>query len=364
LVDSGSEHPPLISQTLADKLGLQGPIAGGATEANGAFLPLRDVGNIDMILHGQAVRQNFPSAPSLHYDVIMGEPYMRENSIVMDYAHNVSWQCSHGALKPVTFDGSLRSDAQSVEGDLQAQAHFHAQTTRTAMLVSAVTTDLRHATMSPADRQSEILHEDMERDRIRAILFQRKPGLHMLGGVGKELPENAGLECSVDMEIPGLVPSLARAFDIVETEVWAQLGTSPNRNKLILSVFWRAMSQPSLRHVTCLDWHHTTIQTVGSGHYGGGRSPISRGSSVPCCATTLARSESSDCSIGGRRHHPPKSELVCTTGAVCTKKGWAPMFVYSLPQTRLSDPAGLLSYPSGYRPHSKKWSSHVFQTGS
>jgi len=90
LVDSGSEHPPLISQTLADKLGLQGPIAGGATEANGAFLPSRDVGNIDMILHGQAVRQNFPSAPSLHYDVILGEPYMRENSIVMDYAHNVS----------------------------------------------------------------------------------------------------------------------------------------------------------------------------------------------------------------------------------------------------------------------------------
>jgi len=75
---------------------------------------------------------------------------------------------------------------------------------------------LRHATMSPADRQSEILHEDMERDRIRAIqmmpldqrllgqedymplntaphtrrqeahhfqngVFQRKPGLHMLG---------------------------------------------------------------------------------------------------------------------------------------------------------------------------------------
>ena len=40
LVDSGSEHPPLISQSLADWMGLRGPLAGGATQANGDYLSL------------------------------------------------------------------------------------------------------------------------------------------------------------------------------------------------------------------------------------------------------------------------------------------------------------------------------------
>ena len=33
LVDSRSEHPPLISQSLADQMGLRGPLAGRATQA-------------------------------------------------------------------------------------------------------------------------------------------------------------------------------------------------------------------------------------------------------------------------------------------------------------------------------------------
>ena len=169
LVDSGSEHPPLISQTLADRLGLQGPVAGGATQANGAFLPLRDVGHVEMLLNGQAVSENFLSALLSHYDVVLGEPWMRQNSIVMDYAHNVLWQWSHGVLKAVTFDVPLRSDPQAIAPDLQAQAHFHAQATRAVMLASAVTTGLRPATMSPVARQLETMQEDMERDRIRAI---------------------------------------------------------------------------------------------------------------------------------------------------------------------------------------------------
>jgi len=36
--------------------------------------------------------------------------------------------------------------------------------------------------------------------------FRRTTGLHMLGDVGKELPEDEELEGLVDMEIPGLVP--------------------------------------------------------------------------------------------------------------------------------------------------------------
>jgi len=46
LVDSGSEHPPLLSQKFADSLSLGGPLVGGATQAIGVFLPLRDVGSV------------------------------------------------------------------------------------------------------------------------------------------------------------------------------------------------------------------------------------------------------------------------------------------------------------------------------
>jgi len=59
LVDSWSEHPPLISQSLADWMGLRGPLAGGATQANGDYLPLYDVGQLHMGLNGRTVTENF-----------------------------------------------------------------------------------------------------------------------------------------------------------------------------------------------------------------------------------------------------------------------------------------------------------------
>jgi len=92
LLDSGSKHPPLISQSMADKLGLAGPMSGEATQADGTFLPLRDVGNVDMVFNNKVVSQKFLSAPLSHYDVILGEPWLRVNKIIMDYAHNVLWQ--------------------------------------------------------------------------------------------------------------------------------------------------------------------------------------------------------------------------------------------------------------------------------
>jgi len=98
LVDSGSEHPPLISQSMADKLGLAGPISGESTQADGAFLPLRDVGNVGMVLNNKVVSQKFLSVPLSHYDVILGEPWLRYNKIIMDYAHNVLWQWINGSL--------------------------------------------------------------------------------------------------------------------------------------------------------------------------------------------------------------------------------------------------------------------------
>jgi len=87
LVDSGSEHPPLISQTMADTLGLASPISGETTQADGAFLPLRDVGNVDMVFNNKVVSQKFLSASLSHYDVILGEPWLRDNKIIMADSH-------------------------------------------------------------------------------------------------------------------------------------------------------------------------------------------------------------------------------------------------------------------------------------
>ena len=63
LVDSGNEHPQLISQTMADRLGLDGPISEAVTQADGAFLQLQDIGNINLVINNKVVTQKCLSAP-------------------------------------------------------------------------------------------------------------------------------------------------------------------------------------------------------------------------------------------------------------------------------------------------------------
>ena len=45
----------------------------------------------------------------------------------------------------------------------------------------------------------------------------RRAKLHMIGDVGKELPEDAELENLVDMDIPGLATPGERSFDSVSS---------------------------------------------------------------------------------------------------------------------------------------------------
>ena len=92
LVDSGSEHPPLISQDLADRMSMTGVRAGGATQADGACLPLFDIGCLDLAVNGEPISHNFLSAPLSHYDIIFGESCPRQHHGVLDYAHNDLWQ--------------------------------------------------------------------------------------------------------------------------------------------------------------------------------------------------------------------------------------------------------------------------------
>jgi len=224
---------------MADKLRLAGPISGEATQADGAFLPLRNVGNVDMVFKNKVVSQNFLSAPLSHYDVILGEPWLRDNKIIMDYAHNVLWQLNNSLLLTVTFGSQHRVDLFTPDPEVQAIDLQYKRDERAAMMTEAITTGMRYATMSAVDRQSEMTYIDNAKACGKSLLsaplerrllgmddylpphtgarsrrqdarhFQtgkfRRPKVHMIGDVGKELPEDAELENLVDMDIPGLV---------------------------------------------------------------------------------------------------------------------------------------------------------------
>ena len=100
------EHPPLLSQSLADRMGLRRlePLAGGATQANSDYLPLYDVGQLHLGLNGRAVTENFLSAPLSHYDIILGESWLKQNSGIMDYAHGQLWQWTPTGIQKMSFD--------------------------------------------------------------------------------------------------------------------------------------------------------------------------------------------------------------------------------------------------------------------
>ena len=103
LVDSGSEHPPLISQDLEDRMGMTGVRAGGATQADGACLPLFDIGCLDLAVNGERISHNFLSAPLSHCDIILGESWLRQHHRVLHYVHNDLWQWAEAGLQLLTF---------------------------------------------------------------------------------------------------------------------------------------------------------------------------------------------------------------------------------------------------------------------
>ena len=78
---------------------------GGATQADRAFLQLCG-SSVDIIVNRLPVSQNFLSAPLSHYDVILGNLWLKDNRILMDYAHNALWQCSDSGPALASFSGS------------------------------------------------------------------------------------------------------------------------------------------------------------------------------------------------------------------------------------------------------------------
>jgi hypothetical protein len=85
-------------------MGLHGSLAGGATQANGDYLPLYDVGQLHLGLNGKAVTENFLSAPLSHYNIILGELWLKANLGIMDYAHGQLCQWTTTGIQRMAFD--------------------------------------------------------------------------------------------------------------------------------------------------------------------------------------------------------------------------------------------------------------------
>jgi len=66
LVDSGSEHPPLISTRMTNQLGLEGQVVSAATQANSDILSLSDVGSLELCINCLSITEKFLSAPLSH----------------------------------------------------------------------------------------------------------------------------------------------------------------------------------------------------------------------------------------------------------------------------------------------------------
>jgi len=56
------------------------------------WIPGVNIHPLHMGLNGRTVTENFLSAPLSHYDIILGESWLQENSGIMDYAHGQLWQ--------------------------------------------------------------------------------------------------------------------------------------------------------------------------------------------------------------------------------------------------------------------------------
>ena len=145
IVDVGSEHSPFLDQKLADSLPLGGPLVGGATQADGAFLPLRDVGSVDIIVNGLPVSQKFMSAPFSHYDVILDEP----------------WCSDDGLLSPISFGSSVQTDTHTPSPSLAAIDAQHKHTERAHMLSAAVEEGVRRANTEPQLLATQLAVKDI-----------------------------------------------------------------------------------------------------------------------------------------------------------------------------------------------------------
>ena len=198
LVDSGSQQAPLCSERVAQYMGGKGSLVSFATQAGGQPLPIYDVGWCQLGVNGASTPTCFQTAPIAPYDVILGEDWMHENRIVLDYADSLMLQKSaEGQLMPFSFDNMLPP------GSMPAGASLSPLVVPPPVCAGSRTRrcERRHG-CSPYDRSL----------------------LHAVLDVDKELPEDEALDLG---DIPGVSPAERTAFSFIEDDVRIHLDHLP-----------------------------------------------------------------------------------------------------------------------------------------
>ena len=223
LVDSGSQQRPLISLPLARAMGACPRLESQATQAGGGALPIYDVGRMDMMLNGTPVPTAFGAAAIHPYDVILGESWLSEHRVVLDYADHRLWtKSATGAFAPLHLDGRSASGWLASSSEMQALDRRVADTPTLQSMPATPELSFDEAPSSGARlRRMERRHEGP----LGALSRLSPESLAAVVDFAKELPEDADFELG---EIPGLQVPARASFDYIEAEVRTFLAHLPS----------------------------------------------------------------------------------------------------------------------------------------
>ena len=222
LVDTGSQQAPLCSTRVATALGASGGLVSFATQANGATLPIYDVGWCHLGLNGGLQPTRFHTAAIAPYDVILGEQWLRDNRVVMDYADSaLLHKDTSGQLHPLSFDAV----------PLSRPAHVVplSRPNDVASFVALAADGVPDGPAAPAPapgarlRRLEVRHQSASAAARRLGLYDAT-ALHAVVDLAKELPEDGELDLS---DIPGVAPADRTSFSYIEEDVRTHLSYLP-----------------------------------------------------------------------------------------------------------------------------------------
>ena len=200
---------------------------------------------LELCINGLPITEKFLSAPLLHYDIILGESWLRHHEGIMDYAHDQLWQLLPSGPVPLNFDILPPGDISCL--GLKPSSTPYVSHTVDWNLAAMVTEGCWLAQQpglqlpvpptqyTELERQQVIFNIPLQ-PHLRTVPFggtwmpptpscarvhrkeekQSSPAaVHRLGDVGKELPEDAEILDFLDADILGLSTNPERSFDFV-----------------------------------------------------------------------------------------------------------------------------------------------------
>ena len=227
----------MCSTRVAKTLGAHGNLVSFATQANGQALPIYDVGWCHLGLNGGLQPTRFHTAAIAPYDVILGEQWLRDNRVVMDYADS-SLLCKDatGALRPLTFDAVPFSCLQDSSSQVVLDAGRVSDDVVQPLLASGARV-----------RRLRTCHEGVVATARRLGMYEAT-ALHAVVDLAKELPEDVELDLS---DIPGVAPADRTSFSYIEEDVRAHLAYLPAAQSACLPRYTAWGSMPVPQPTTC-----------------------------------------------------------------------------------------------------------------